>query len=186
MNYLETLKNITKSKEKKIENIILIIVLLVIILVSSKYIFSSESDDKSNEININNSKEQIEQETYNKYGHSDLEEKLSNILSEISGISDVSVMVTYSTDTKQNIAYNTKEVEKSGEKTTEKNVAYNEEGSTKNAIVETVEMPKIDGVIVVAKGANTVEIRSKIASAISALTNVAVYKIQIFEKEGGK
>ena len=37
MNYLETLKNITKNKEKRTENIILLIVLLVIILVASNF-----------------------------------------------------------------------------------------------------------------------------------------------------
>lgn len=187
MNYLETLKNITKNKEKRVENLVLLIVLLIIILISSKYIFSStnnkekSSNSTSGENNINNS-ESTNLNTNNVL-KSDLETKLSNILSEISGISEVSVVITYSQDTKQNPIYNTKEEEKSGEKTTEKSVAYNESGNTKTAIIESVETPKVEGAIIVAKGASTVEIRSKIATAVSTLTNLPVYKVQVFEKQ---
>ncbi len=188
MNYLETLKNITKSKEKKIENIVLLIILLSIILIASKYIFSSNdnssktSNSTTTNENINNSENGTTENTNSV--QDDLEYKLSEILSQISGISEVSVVITYSSDTTQTPVYNTKEQEKSGEKTTEKSVAYNEDGSKKTAIIETVEMPKIEGAIIVAKGASTVEMRSKIATAVSTLTDVPVYKVQVFEKQG--
>ena len=45
-------------------------------------------------------------------------------------------------------------------------------------------MPKVEGAIVVAKGASSVDMRSQIATAISTVTNVPVYKIQVFEKQG--
>ena len=73
-------------------------------------------------------------------------------------------------------------LQKQGEKITEKQVAYNEESGNKTAIVESIEMPVVEGAIVVAKGANSVDIKSRIASAISAITNLPVYKIQVFEK----
>lgn len=183
MNYLETLKNITKSKERKVENIVLLVILLIFILLASKYIFKSDSKEKevsnstSNNENINKSSSEVTQEK------TDLEDKLENILSEISGISDVSVVITYSQNTKQNTVYNTKEEQNGESKSTEKTVAYNEEGSKKTAIIESTEMPKIEGAIIVAKGASTVDMRSKIATAVSSLTNVPVYKIQVFEKE---
>ncbi len=186
MNYLETLKNITKNKEKRVENLILLVVLLIIILIASKYIFS-DNKKKQTSNSTSSTKNIYSNEDNNSNINSDntkLEEKLSNILSQISGISDVSVVITYSQDTKQNLAYNTKEEEKSGEKTTEKSVAYNEQSGAKTAIVESVEMPKIEGAIIVAKGASTVEVRSKIATAVSSITNVPVYKIQVFEKQG--
>lgn len=184
MNYLETLKNITKDKNKRTENLILLIVLLVILLVATKYIFTPQTNDNktttnsnstSNDVNINSNSNEVVK--------SDLESKLSTILSQISGISDVSVVITYSKDTTTTPVYNTKEQEKSGEKTTEKSVAYNQDGNNKTAIIETVELPKVEGAIVVAKGASSVETKSKIASAISNLTNVPVYKIQVFEKK---
>lgn len=188
MNYLETLKNITKNKDKRVENIVLLIILLAIVLIASKYIFSSDektgnlSNSTTRVENINNNDSNVASITTSV--QSDLENKLGEILSQISGISDVSVVVTYSQDTRQTPVYNTKEEEKSGEKTTEKSVAYNEDGSKKTAIIETVEMPKIEGAIIVAKGASTVEMRSKIATAVSTLTDVPVYKVQVFEKQG--
>lgn len=180
MNYLETLKNITKDKHKKTENIIFMIILLVVLLVAINYIFNDKDGNKSNidtsSENINNSKEK------NEVDYS-TEKRLEVILSQISGISDVSVVLTYSKDSKQNIVYNTKEEETKDEKSVEKTVAYNEENGKKSAIVESVELPKVEGAIVVARGASSVDMRSKVANAIANVLNIPVYKVQVFEKE---
>lgn len=184
MNYLETLKNITKNKERRTQNLILIVVLLVILLIAINYIFSDKNSsnstsNKSNIINSDNTNvnnDEMSQEI-------NLEQKLADILSKISGISDVSVVLSYSKDTTQNIVYNTKQTEDGEKLSSEKSVAYNEDGSKKTAIVESVEMPKIEGAIVVAKGANTVDMKSKLASAVSTVTALPVYKVQVFEKE---
>lgn len=176
MNYLETLKNIAKDKNKRTENIVFMIILLVILLVAINYIFTDKNNNKSNmetsSMNIDSSKEEV---TIN----DSTEKKLEVILSQISGISDVSVVLTYSEDAKQNIVYNTKEEENSVEKT----VAYNEENGKKSAIVESVELPKVEGAIVVARGASSVDIRSKVANAIANVLDIPVYKVQVFEKE---
>lgn len=183
-NYLDTLKNINNGKNRKIENIIFIIILLIALLVALNYVFNSDnkakekaqntdnSNSTSSGSNINNNKSEKEQ----------MEEKLANILSQISGITDASVMITYSQDSKQTPVFNTKEEQNGDDKSTEKSVAYNESSNSKTAIIESIEMPKVEGVIIVAKGAENVEIRSKIASAVSAITNVPVYKVQVFEK----
>ena len=181
MNYLETIKNITKDKEKRTQNLILVIVLLVILLVSINMIFDKNSNSTSSNKNIIESDNNTNLE--GEILKSNLESKLENILSQISGISEVSIVITYSQDTKQNLVYNTKEETSDGKSSSEKSVAYNESSGTKTAIVESVELPKVEGAIVVAKGANSVEIRSKIASAISSVTNIAAYKVQVFEKQ---
>ena len=186
MNYLETMKNIIKNKERRLSNLILLVVLCVIILIFANYSFKDNSNkstkinDNSNSTstngNINNNG--IDEKYYS------LESKLSTILSQIQGLSDVSVVLSYSEDSKQNIVYDSKEETREGQTTVEKTVAYNEEGNNKSAVVESVELPKIEGAIVVAKGANNVDIRSKIASAVSSVTNIPVYKVQVFEKQG--
>lgn len=190
MNYLETMKNIAKDKRKRVENLIFLIILLVILLISINYIFSTT--DKNNETsnsttsknNIIDNNEKTNENTGMVTSQTNLENKLSDILSKINGISEVSVLLTYSTDTKQNVVYNTKEESSDGKTSTEKSVAYNEQSGQKNAIVESVEMPKVEGAIIVAKGANSVEMRSKLASTISSVTGIAVYKVQVFEKQG--
>jgi len=183
MNYLETIKNITKDKEKRTQNLVLLVILLVILLISINLIFDKNGSNESNITKKAESDENVSSVS-NNIDQTDLEKKLENILSQISGISDVSVVLTYSQDTKQNVVYNTKEEIKDGNSSKEASVAYNETSGSKTAIVESVELPKIEGAIVVAKGANSVEIRSKIASAISSVTNIAAYKVQVFEKQG--
>lgn len=181
MNYLETLKNIAKDKKKRTENVIFLIILLVVLLVSVNYIFVDKNEDKSN---TKTSKENIDNtKDVSQVVDDSTEKKLEVILSQISGISDVSIVLTYSEDSKKNIVYNTKEETGENEKVLEKTVAYNEENGKKNAIVESVELPKVEGAIVVARGASSVDIRSKIANAIANVLNIPVYKVQVFEKE---
>ncbi|MEG1705016.1 MAG: hypothetical protein RR290_00380 [Clostridia bacterium] len=174
-NYLETLKNITKDKKK--EKLIYILVLCVVLFVAISYIFNDKPKAEVAKVGnvITNETTSIESKT---------EEKLAKILSEISGINDVSVMITYTSDKRLNPVYDVKEEEKEGQKIVDKKVVYNEENSKKTVVVESIEMPKVEGVIVVATGASTTDIRSKIANAVSAVTNIGVYKVQVFEKKG--
>lgn len=180
MNYLDTLKNIVNNKEKRAHNLILLVILLVVVLVACKYIFPDNniiSNNTSTKVNIDNKDQDIVVQT-------NLEAKLESILSQIGGISDVSVVLTYMQDSVQKPIYNTKEQEVGDKKTVEKSVAYNESSGVKTALIETIEVPKVEGAIIVAKGANTVDIRSKIATAISIVTALPVYKVQVFEKQG--
>lgn len=177
MNYLETLKNIAKDKKKG--NLIFLLILLGILLFSCTYIFNSNKTKSVMSTNIKeeNNKNMIDIETTN------MEEKLGKILSEISGISDVSVALTYSNDGNNTPIYNTRETVNSSQTTTEKNVAYNEENGTKVAVIATKSLPNVEGAIVVAKGAKSVEMKSKIANAVAISVGIPVHKVQVFEKE---
>ena len=179
---LETLKNINKNKSK--EKIIYILVLLIILFVSISLIFDKDSDDNNlSNHNINeNSLKQVNNSNETSY-FTNIETKLANILSKIKGVSNVSVMITFSTESKLNPIYNTKSEEKDGNITTEKEVVYSEKGSDKVLAVETIEMPKVEAVIVVASGiVNDIDIKSEIVKAVANLTNVGIHKVQIFEK----
>ena len=173
---LETLKNIAKDKKK--EKLIYILVLCIVLFISFSYIFK---DNKA----VVESKVATETALVKTTNiNTELEDKLAKILSQINGIEDVSVMITYTADNKINPLYNTKEEVKDNVKTTDKQVVYNEEGSNKMIVVESTETPKVEGVIIVAKGASNIDIRSKIATAVSNMTSVAIYKVQVFEKKG--
>lgn len=183
-NQLEVIKSMFKDKRKRTQNLILLVILLVLLLIACNYIFKTDTNKKSNNTssntNINNSNNSNNISNNN----SKLEEKLSIILSQIQGISDVSIVLSYSQEESKNVVYNTKEEQSDGKNTTEKVVAYNEEGSKKTAIVESIESPKVEGAIVVAKGADNVDLRSKIATAVSTVVDIPVYKVQVFEKQG--
>jgi len=181
-NYLETLKNISKDKKK--EKLIYVLILCVTLFIATSYIFTgNQKTEASSNKNTTNSNSTSTQTNINS-SKDVMEEKLAKILSEVSGIGTVSVMITYSSDVKINPVYNLKEEEKEGQKTLDRSVVYNEENSNKTVVIESTNMPTVEGVIVVAMGASNVEIRSKIAQAVSAVTNVAIYKIQVFEKKG--
>lgn len=183
-NYLETLKNISKDKKK--EKLIYILVLCVVLFVSISYIFNDDKKEVNTaKNNVNNTNNNNLNNLSNINNNRDImEEKLAKILSQISGIEEVSVMITYNNDGKINPIYNIKQEEKDGLKSLDKSVVYNEQNNEKKILIETTASPTVEGVIVVAKGANNIEIKSKIAGAVSAVTNVAVYKIQVFEKKG--
>lgn len=191
-NQLEVIKTAFKDKKKRTQNLILLVVLLVLLLVASNYIFKDNTDKKTFDSNNISEKDNINSSSSNNVEtskkqdstSSDMEQKLSTILSQIQGISDASIVLSYSEESKQNVVYNTKESSKSGESTSEKVVAYNEQSGNKSAVVESVECPKVEGAIVVAKGANSVDIRSKIANAVATLVNIPAYKVQVFEKQG--
>ena len=42
--------------------------------------------------------------------------------------------------------------------------------------------PKVEGVIVVAKGVESLEMKQKISNALASLLGIASYKVQVFEK----
>lgn len=173
MNYLETLKNISKDKNKKIEFIIFMLVISIIILYSLKYVFKENTyEEKSIQTLSSNISSQNE----------NIEEKLSNILSKIEGISDVSVALTYTNNGSSTPVYNTKEIVNQTQTTTEKNVAYNEDGGNKVAVIQTSILPNVEGAIVVAHGTNDANMKSKIANAVATCVGIPVYKVQVFEK----
>lgn len=165
------------DKDKRTSNLVLIVILLVIVLIATNYIFEDES------LKDTNIKETLSANISENQSLG-LEEKLANIISKIDGIETVDVMVTYSATEKVIPVYDTKEdvntTNDGTKKTTEKTVAYESQGSSKIAIVESKESAVATGAIVVAKGNVTESIRSEIKSAVAMVTNVPLYKIQIF------
>ncbi len=176
MNYLETLKNITKDSKRKKENLILLLVLLVILLISMNYIFKEDKDEKQTTIE-DKTQEQVTQKV-------DLESKIADVLNQISGITDVSLIINYSDNGNDNIVYDTKQTLNDNGQilSIEKSVAYNEESGKKTAIIQMYNTPNVEGVIIVANGVQSSELKQKIATAIGNLLGVASYKVQVFEK----
>ena len=183
MNYLETMKNILKDKKKKKENMIFIAVLLVVLLISINYIFSDtkkeqkgiEIDNNTNEKVDNNSKAQ---------SPNDLEERLTQIINQVEGISDVSLIINYKDSGQSEYVFNTKETiaEEGNVLNLEKEVAYNESSGQKSAIKTSQNNPQIEGVIIVARGIENSENKQKIQSAIASLLGIASYKVQVLNR----
>lgn len=183
MNYLETMKNILKDKKKKKENMIFIAVLLVVLLISINYIFSdTKKEQKGIEID-NNTNEKVDNNTQSQNTNT-LEERLTQIINQVDGISDVSLIINYKDSGQSEYVFNTKETiaEEGNVLNLEKEIAYNESSGQKSAIKTSQNNPQIEGVIIVAKGIENSENKQKIQSAIASLLGIASYKVQVLNR----
>ena len=191
-NYLDTFISMfskEKDKKTKTQNLIFLVIILVFALIcinnmSSNNLVETSSKSKENEQSSNN----LETSNYN-----DIEENLKNILSQINNVSDVSVMLTYSSNETMIPVYDIKEdttieensngdeTNTSKKTTTEKTVAYEEVDGQKVAIVESKKSPKVIGAIITANGIDSSNI-SKIKEAVSNALDIPVYKVEIFSK----
>lgn len=160
------------NKIKSIKNIEIIIVIFTISIVLLIY-FSSNSifSDTSTE-----GVENIETTSY----IDDLELKLNNVLSQIENAGRVKVMITIDKKTENTYAVN-KEVKTttSGNNTTtttkeEVVIVQNE------PIIISESLPKIKGVIVVAQGADNVNVKLELLKAVQTLLDIDAKDIEIF------
>ena len=51
------------------------------------------------------------------------------------------------------------------------------------AITQTVILPKVEGAIVIAEGGGNATTKANIIQAVSAVTGLATYKVQVFEMQ---
>lgn len=177
-----------KDNKKKVENLVVLAILLIITIIAINYIWK---DDEKNEVTSNKvlaDTNIIKEETT--YSNNELEIKLKNILSNISGVGEVEVLITYAETSSVNPIYNqdfqesvTEEEDTNGGKRTisstnnKKEVVY----SNNNIITQSVSSPEIQGAVVIAKGAGQANVKANIIQAVEAATGLSTYKIQVFE-----
>ncbi|RYM06020.1 stage III sporulation protein AG [Sporolactobacillus sp. THM7-7] len=158
----------------------------------SRSVFSSKDARDLSEIKSNMSKDGFtfmdQYETY-------INQNLKNILEQIQGVSDVSVMVTFSSSGKKIYQNNVKtqdnqtvESDQKGGKReiTERNedsqvVMIDKEGS-KEPVVIGEEQPTVRGVIVVASGADQPAVQVQIMEAVATVLDIPTYKVKVLQK----
>lgn len=152
-----------KEKNKKLIYIILMVGVILLSLPS----FLPEKKAVSNEESVINER---------------LEERISDIISEISGVGKVKVMITYKSTSEKRVAKDknirSSENEKYAE---EKNVLLGSGGEQKPFVTKE-EMPKILGVAVVAEGGGRDDVKAEISRAVRALTGVSANNIAVFPR----
>ena len=194
---IDKIKKIFENKEKRIENLIsLLIILVITLIVINKILDTSgnnvnsekESFDIQNEVGVELAKNDRDLVS------TDLEKRLENILSKISGVGNVSVLLTYKESQAlvpiYNINSSTSTVEEKdtsgGSRITEtENMQKDVVTVTgdSNIITEKCITPIIEGAIITASGADDINIKCNIISAVEAVTGIAVHKIQVFKME---
>lgn len=202
---IEKVKSIIVKKtdgnnKRNIENLVVFLVLLIITVIAINTIWGEEKEEtkqedkntsykqlaKSIENNINSNNQE-----FNEYN---LEQSLEDILSKMAGVGNVEVLITYSETSEVVAMYNetytssnTEETDTNGGKRkieqtdTNKEIIYEEKNGEKSPITQKVVMPKIEGAIITAEGAENANIKTNIIQAVSAATGLATYRIQVFE-----
>lgn len=178
------------SNKKKIENLSFFLIILVVTVIAINFIWKDESLEKR--LNNEDTSKKLASMENTTIVENDLESRLEDILSNISGVGKVKVLITYNETEELIPIYNktdkkstTNEVDSSGGTrvveqidTSEEVVYQNEEIITQKTI-----SPKIEGAIITAQGANNSLIKTNIIQAVEAATGLATHKIQVFEKQ---
>lgn len=181
-------KKDSKTNKKKIENLTFVVILLVITLFSIKSVFKRENPSKYNsESQVDLKLEKINEER-------NIEKELENILSKIKGVEKVNVLITYNETQKLIPLYNenssrssTEEKDNNGGERKIESTDINKEviaDSNQMPITEKIVYPKMEGAIIIAKGADDIIVKEKIINAVEAATGLPIHKIQVFEMKG--
>ena len=126
-----------------------------------------------------------------------LEFEIENMLRKLDGVGDVNVLITYEETNRVVPMYNedtqesvTEETDNQGgvrtinENSSKKEVVYEENNGTKKVVTGKIITPQIKGAVVMAKGANNINVKTNIIQVVQAATGLATHKIQVFEMKG--
>lgn len=196
------IKNITgffvrkkdKSEKRKLSafEILLIIVILgiIIILAGSHLAKPAESEDTMKDASnmeshggetdlqggLNNGQDIV----------ADIERRLSEILSKVEGAGKVSVMVFADTGGEQVPAYNNEQDTRNEERTDGRSSEISEtrqlvlSGNDEPVILKVI-IPEIQGVVVVAEGADDILIKAQLNNAVCTLLGIPEHRVQILK-----
>lgn len=207
-DYLKKLKesfNKGENQKKKIENLVFFLILLIIVVIAINLILNPQKDKNSNTV-INSEKQFVSQNTNTVVLANEenvtnvqnqeyiLKKDLEKILSNIQGAGQVQVMITYTESSEIKAMFNENIKESTTEETdstggvrtisqtdSSKEVVYAEDNGKKLLITEKVIMPKVEGAIILAEGADNASIKNNIILAVEAVTGLSTHKIQVFK-----
>lgn len=111
-----------------------------------------------------------------------LEKKLCGILSEISGVGDVSVMITYETSKEKISLSNDKISTEKDRESVDKEIVMKSNGSQKEPFISKEIEPVVRGVLVVAEGAEAQDTRVSLVRAVSSVLDVPVNRVEVLPK----
>lgn len=105
----------------------------------------------------------------------------------------VQVLITYSETSKvvamyneNNVTNNTEETDTNGgtrkieQVDSNREIIFEEKNGEKIPITEKIIMPKIEGAVIIAQGAENINIKTNIIQAVAAATGLPSYRIQVF------
>jgi stage III sporulation protein AG len=196
MNIWINLKNRFESAriKKTMQNLVIVLLIAAIAAIASSTFFDG-NDQNRNSIDTSDiqlSKEMNYMATYEEQ----LESKLKNILEQISGVKDVSVMVTLKVGKEVVPASNTVRTEsETNEKdsdggtrtvmqqSTDTRVVLDSGSSSDDrALIVKEIMPEVKGVIVVAAGAEKPQVEARLTEAVQTVLGVPAFRVRVYPR----
>lgn len=189
---MSILRKMFKDKDKKtLINVITALVIGILLIIMSNTIFKHTNDNTKKDLqNIqqdNPEKVESNEESY----EIKLEKRLESALSTVEGVGNVKVMITLKNGREIIVAEDssidksdTVEEDKSGGKRTINSLKKDDKAVLKSGnepIILKELQPKIEGVIIIAEGGNSVEIKNSLIKATQALLNVEAHKIEVLK-----
>lgn len=191
-------RRITKYGSKKlIEKAVIIAIIGVICLIAGSVLFEGTATNVSKDSTLDSignteTVETLKQSSENK---NETEEKLQSILSKIKGAGKVDVMITFfsgkesvpAVDVKTSEG-DTQEKDKEGgsriikQSDVDNKTIFEENNGVKKPFIVKEILPEVKGVVIVADGAEDIEVKANLAKATEALLGIASHKIQVFQR----
>ncbi|MFZ7133833.1 MAG: stage III sporulation protein AG [Eubacteriales bacterium] len=191
-------KMLTKLKEmndkEKIINIVFICLLGIVLVFASNF-FRESTQTEDEKVDKESVQETSTANAYVDYQLT-LQSDLQSILSQIEGVGDVQVMITFKSVEEKQVAYNKTESSsvtsesdnQGGERVTEQSsedqnaIMVNQNGENTPLII-TENYPDIKGVIVVAQGASDPNIKYKLMKCVENSLDLPAFKVTVYPKK---
>ena len=176
--------NILKSSNNRLYKLLLILlsgICLMIVVWPANNSKTDKNDLKSGWTGGNDRNMSGDTTDYVEY----MEERLTSVLEQVDGISDVRVMITVK-DSGENIALkdsgsSSSENGDSSQRSVSEETVMVSEGSGSSPYVVRYREPETEGVVIICKGAENGDTTLKITNAVQALFDVPTHKIVILE-----
>ncbi|NLM75360.1 MAG: hypothetical protein GX187_04620 [Clostridiaceae bacterium] len=179
-----------KEKPSNFENLVVIVILGVIILIAASFLSKSDdAKDAMNDISTITASEESGLKYTPLNGHeiiSDLENRLSELLSKVEGAGQVDVMIFADSSSEHVPAYNNEQNTRSDEGASGKSSEIRETrelalSGDDTPVILKVNVPQIKGVVVVAQGADDILIREQLNNAVCTLLGIPEHRVQIMK-----
>jgi stage III sporulation protein AG len=195
-----------EKKAGKYQYLVVVLLFGALIMLISNFFFKDNNGNSSLPVIGKSTTKEESVETFGgkKSSESDLitnyekyyESQLKEALEEIAGVSDVSVVVNVDATEKKILEKNkvtksqkTKEVDREGgerdvdDQSQDEQVVIIQEGEKEVPIVLETKKPEIRGVLIVAKGADNIQIEKWIKESVTRLLDVPSHRVSVMPKK---
>ena len=193
---LEDIKNFLKEliSKKYVANIVVLLAIAIIALIFTSDFFGKASDVK-NSLKKTGGDTLVQENDMLKTEEAVIEERLKQILGKISGAGEVEVMITFDMGSEIIPASNTVKTEDASEEkdasggvrtvqsqNLTENIVISNDNTAKPLVLKEIK-PQIRGVIVVAEGANDIEVKMRLYDAVKTVLQVSGDRVQVYAKD---